>query len=85
MAGKTRKRLTGTEGSEPPCAVVLGCPPSVSYTAVQKVPEIHDELAVTGGPVEVSYSGPDEWRLRTSEDAVREAAHSCPEQAIIIE
>ena len=23
-----------------PCAVVLGCPPAVSYTAVQKVPEI---------------------------------------------
>jgi UbiD family decarboxylase len=32
-----------------PCAVVLGCPPAVSYTAVQKVPEIHDELEITGG------------------------------------
>ena len=37
------------KGKPMPCAVVLGCPPAVSYTAVQKVPEIHDELAVTGG------------------------------------
>ena len=32
-----------------PCAVVLGCPPAVSYTAVQKVPEIYDELDIAGG------------------------------------
>ena len=37
------------KGKPMPCAVVLGCPPAVSYTAVQKVPEIHDELAITGG------------------------------------
>jgi 4-hydroxy-3-polyprenylbenzoate decarboxylase len=36
-------------GKPMPCAVVLGCPPAVSYTAVQKVPEIYDELDVTGG------------------------------------
>jgi len=36
-------------GKPMPVAVVLGCPPSVSYTAVQKVPEIYDELDVTGG------------------------------------
>ena len=36
-------------GKPMPCAVVLGCPPAVSYTAVQKVPEICDELDVTGG------------------------------------
>jgi len=32
-----------------PCAVVLGCPPAVSYAAVQKVPEIYDEFDITGG------------------------------------
>ncbi len=36
-------------GKPMPVAVVLGCPPAVSYTAVQKVPEIYDELHVTGG------------------------------------
>lgn len=36
-------------GKPMPCAVVLGCPPAVSYTSVQKVPEIYDELAVAGG------------------------------------
>jgi 4-hydroxy-3-polyprenylbenzoate decarboxylase len=36
-------------GKPMPCAVVLGCPPVVSYTSVQKVPEIYDELAVAGG------------------------------------
>ncbi len=36
-------------GKPMPCAVVLGCPPVVSYTAVQKVPEIHDELEIAGG------------------------------------
>ncbi len=38
-------------GKPMPCAVVLGCPPAVSYTSVQKVPEIHDELDVAGGLV----------------------------------
>ncbi|MDB5534558.1 MAG: 3-octaprenyl-4-hydroxybenzoate carboxy-lyase, partial [Hyphomicrobiales bacterium] len=36
-------------GEKMPCAVVLGCPPAVSYTAVQKLPENVDELAVAGG------------------------------------
>ena len=34
-----------------PCAIVLGCPPSVSYAAVNKLPEHLDELAVAGGLV----------------------------------
>lgn len=38
------------ERGEPmPCAVVVGCPPVVSYAAVQKMPENLDELAVAGG------------------------------------
>ncbi len=36
-------------GKPMPCAVVLGCPPSVSYASVQKVAENVDELDVTGG------------------------------------
>src|SRR5215470_7224024 len=36
-------------GKPMPCAVVLGCPPAVSFTAVQKLPEHVDELHVTGG------------------------------------
>ncbi len=36
-------------GKPMPVAVVLGCPPAVSYTAVQKVPEANDELDITGG------------------------------------
>jgi UbiD family decarboxylase len=36
-------------GAPLPCAVVVGCPPVVSYTAVQKLPENLDELAVAGG------------------------------------
>jgi UbiD family decarboxylase len=35
-------------GKPMPCAVVLGCPPVVSYTSVQKVPEIYDELHIAG-------------------------------------
>ena len=31
-----------------PCAVVVGCPPLISYTAVQKLPEDLDELSVAG-------------------------------------
>ena len=38
-------------GEPMPCAIVLGCPPAVSYTAVQKVPEKYDELHVSGGLV----------------------------------
>ena len=34
-----------------PCAVVLGCPPAISYAAVQKMPENLDEVAVAGGLV----------------------------------
>ncbi|MEE8517444.1 MAG: UbiD family decarboxylase [Alphaproteobacteria bacterium] len=42
--------LKWKERGEPmPCAVVIGCPPIVSYAAVQKVPEGQDELAVAGG------------------------------------
>ncbi len=44
-------------GKPMPCAVVLGCPPVVSYTSVQKVPEIYDELhiagALAGSPINV--------------------------------
>jgi 4-hydroxy-3-polyprenylbenzoate decarboxylase len=36
-------------GEKLPCAVVVGCPPVVSYTAVQKLPENLDELRVAGG------------------------------------
>ncbi len=36
-------------GKPMPVAIVLGCPPAVSYTAVQKMPERLDELWVTGG------------------------------------
>jgi UbiD family decarboxylase len=36
-------------GQPMPCAVVLGCPPAVSFTAVQKLPEHADELHVAGG------------------------------------
>jgi UbiD family decarboxylase len=40
---KYRKR-----GEKMSCAVVLGCPPAISYTAVQKLPENLDEMAVAG-------------------------------------
>jgi UbiD family decarboxylase len=36
-------------GKPMPVAVVIGAPPVVSFTAVQKVPEKLDELAVSGG------------------------------------
>ncbi|MDB5508219.1 MAG: Carboxylase [Hyphomicrobiales bacterium] len=36
-------------GKPMPCAVVLGCPPAVSYTSVQKLAEGIDEMAVAGG------------------------------------
>ena len=36
-------------GEPLPCAVVVGCPPLISYAAVQKMPEDLDELAVAGG------------------------------------
>ncbi|MCZ6884804.1 MAG: UbiD family decarboxylase [Alphaproteobacteria bacterium] len=35
-------------GEPMPCAVVVGCPPIVSYGSVQKMPEDQDEMAVTG-------------------------------------
>jgi 4-hydroxy-3-polyprenylbenzoate decarboxylase len=35
-------------GQPMPCAVVVGCPPIVSYGSVQKMPENQDELAVAG-------------------------------------
>jgi UbiD family decarboxylase len=44
-------------GEPLPCAVVVGCPPAVSYASVQKMPENLDELAVAGalagGPINV--------------------------------
>ena len=44
-------------GEPLPCAVVVGCPPAVSYASVQKLPEGLDELAVAGalagGPINV--------------------------------
>ncbi len=36
-------------GKPMPCAIVIGAPPIVSFTAVQKVPEKYDELQVSGG------------------------------------
>jgi 4-hydroxy-3-polyprenylbenzoate decarboxylase len=40
-----------------PCAVVVGCPPVVSYASVQKMPESLDEIwvagALAGGPINV--------------------------------
>jgi UbiD family decarboxylase len=36
-------------GEPMPCAVVVGCPPVVSYAAVQKMPENLDEIWVAGG------------------------------------
>jgi UbiD family decarboxylase len=35
-------------GEPMPCAVVVGCPPLISYAAVQKLPEDLDELSVAG-------------------------------------
>jgi 4-hydroxy-3-polyprenylbenzoate decarboxylase len=44
-------------GEPLPCAVVVGCPPVISYASVQKLPENLDELAVAGalagGPINV--------------------------------
>jgi 4-hydroxy-3-polyprenylbenzoate decarboxylase len=44
-------------GKPLPCAVVVGCPPVISYASVQKLPENLDELAVAGalagGPINV--------------------------------
>jgi 4-hydroxy-3-polyprenylbenzoate decarboxylase len=47
------------ERGEPmPCCVVVGCPPVVSYAAVQKMPEHLDEVwvagAIAGGPINVA-------------------------------
>src|SRR5436190_2753081 len=38
-------------GEPLPCAVVIGCPPAVSYASVQKMPEGLDEIAVAGALV----------------------------------
>jgi UbiD family decarboxylase len=44
-------------GEPLPCAVVVGCPPAISYASVQKMPENLDEIAVAGalagGPINV--------------------------------
>ena len=44
-------------GEPMPCAVVVGCPPVVSYASVQKLANDLDELAVAGaiagGPINV--------------------------------
>jgi UbiD family decarboxylase len=46
-----------TRGMPLTCAVVIGCPPVISYASVQKMPENLDELAVAGalagGPINV--------------------------------
>jgi len=43
-----------------PCAVVVGCPPVISYASVQKMPENLDEIAVAGalagGPINVVHA-----------------------------
>ncbi|MFL6797414.1 MAG: UbiD family decarboxylase [Xanthobacteraceae bacterium] len=45
-------------GEPLPCAVVVGCPPVISYASVQKLPENLDELtvagAIAGGPINVT-------------------------------
>jgi UbiD family decarboxylase len=45
-------------GEPLPCAVVVGCPPVISYASVQKMPEHLDEIAVAGalagGPINVT-------------------------------
>ncbi|MGC2076414.1 MAG: UbiD family decarboxylase, partial [Xanthobacteraceae bacterium] len=38
-------------GEKMPTAIVVGCPPAISYCSVQKVPEDVDELAVAGALV----------------------------------
>jgi len=38
-------------GERMPCAVLLGAPPAITFTAVQKVPEGVDEITVAGGLV----------------------------------
>jgi UbiD family decarboxylase len=38
-------------GEPLPCAIVIGCPPAISYAAVTKIPEHLDEVAVAGGLV----------------------------------
>jgi UbiD family decarboxylase len=38
-------------GQKLPAAVILGCPPCVAFTSVQKLPETMDELHVAGGLV----------------------------------
>ena len=40
---------SNARGEPLPCAVVVGCPPVVSYASVQKMPEGLDEIAVAGG------------------------------------
>ena len=51
-------------GEPMPAALVAGCPPAVSYTAVQKVPEDIDELAVAGalvGDRRCAWCAPRPW------------------------
>jgi UbiD family decarboxylase len=38
-------------GEKMPCAVVIGCPPAISYASVQKIPESQDELEIAGALV----------------------------------
>ena len=40
-----------SRGEKMPTAIVVGCPPAISYCSVQKVPEDVDELAVAGALV----------------------------------
>jgi UbiD family decarboxylase len=50
-------RKCKARGEKLPCAVVVGCPPVVSYAAVQKMPEHLDEMwvagALAGAPINV--------------------------------
>lgn len=43
-------------GTALPCAVVIGCPPAVTFAAVQKAPETMDELSLAGGLVGASIN-----------------------------
>lgn len=47
--GYVHWQMWKARGEAMPCAVVLGCPPAVSYVSIQKVPESVDELHVAGG------------------------------------
>jgi 4-hydroxy-3-polyprenylbenzoate decarboxylase len=55
--GNTHWKKYRARGEKMPCAIVVGCPPSIAYCGPQKFDESADELAVAGAignePVEV--------------------------------